>query len=142
MLERHLTIGVGHADDGLIEPVIVEEVASNPHARQRDARLVLHCQRGLRMGEPLIAKGRALPRHLDIGHLDAIVGAWLSRNQFHQALAGLADDHPGQDLPARVHRTDGREDASGISRRNERGEALQETVRTGGDLPSRSEPWR
>ena len=133
MLERHLAIGVGHADDGLIEPVIVEEVAGNPHARQRDARLVLHCQRGLHSDGPLIAKGRALPRHLDIGHLDAIAGARLSRNQFHQALAGLADNHPGQDLPARVHRSDASEDASGIGRRNESSEVLQETVRTGGD---------
>ncbi len=39
MLERHLTIGVRLADDGLVEPVIVEEVAGNPHARQRDALL-------------------------------------------------------------------------------------------------------
>ena len=61
MLERHLAIGVRLADDGLIEPVIVEEVAGNPHARQRDARFVLHCQLGLRLGGPLIAKGRALP---------------------------------------------------------------------------------
>ena len=45
----------------------------------------------------------------------------------------MADDHPGQDLPARVHRSDGSEDASGIGRRNESSEALQETVRTGRD---------
>ena len=105
----------------------------NPHARQRDARLVLHGQLGLRLGGPLIAKGRALSLHLDIGHLDAIVGAGLTRNQFHQALAGLADDHPGQDLSARVHLPDGSEDASGIGRRNESSEALQETARTGRD---------
>ena len=79
MLERHLAIGVRLADDGLIEPVIVEEVAGNPHARQRDARLVLHYQLGLRFGGPLIAKARALPLHLDTGHLDAIAGAGLSQ---------------------------------------------------------------
>ena len=133
MLEDHLAIGVGDADDGLIEPVIVEEVAGNHHARQQDARLVLRCHRSLRLDGSLIAKGRALRRHLDIGHLDAIAGARLSRNQFHQALAGLADNHPGQDLSARVHRPDAREDASGIGRRDESSEVLQETARTGGD---------
>ena len=86
MLERHLAIGVGHADDGLIEPVIVEEVTGNPHARQRDAGLVLHCQRGLDLHGPLIAKGRALPRHLDIGHLDAIAGAGLKQTNFTKRL--------------------------------------------------------
>ena len=141
MLERHLAIGVRLADDGLIEPVIVEEVAGNPHARQRDARLALHGQLGLRFGGPLIAKGGALPLHLDRGHLDAIAGAGLARNQFHQALAGLADDHPCQDLPARVHRSDASEGASAIGRRNKSSEALQETARTSRDLPGRSEPW-
>ena len=61
MLERHLAIRVRLADDGLIEPVIVEEVAGNPYPRQRDARFALHCQLGLRFGGPLIAKGRAPP---------------------------------------------------------------------------------
>jgi hypothetical protein len=37
VLERHLAIGVRVDDDGLIEPVIVEEVAGDPHARQRNA---------------------------------------------------------------------------------------------------------
>ena len=41
----------------------------------------------------------------------------------------------GQDLPARVHRSDGSEDASAIGRRNESSEVLQETARTGRDLP-------
>ena len=136
MVEHHLAIGVRLADDGFIEPVIVEEVAGDSYARKPDARLVLHGQLGLRLGVPLIAKARPPSPHLDAGHLDAIAGAGLSRNQFYQALAGLADDHPGQDFPARVHRSDGREDASGISRRNESSEALQETARTGGDLPS------
>jgi hypothetical protein len=135
VLERHLAIGVCLAGDGLIEPVIVEEVAGNPHARERDARFALHHQLGLRLGGPLIAKGRAPPLHLDTGHLDAIAGARLARNQFHQALAGLADNHPGQDLPACVHRSGGSEDASGIGRRNESSEVLQETARTGRDLP-------
>ena len=50
MLEQHLASWSPLADDGLIEPVIVEEVAGNPHARQRDARLVLHGQLGLHFG--------------------------------------------------------------------------------------------
>jgi hypothetical protein len=133
VLEHDLAIGVRLADDRLIEPVIVEEVAGNPHARQRDARLVLHCQLGLRLSGPLIAKGRAPSFHLDIGHLDAIAGAGLTRSQFYQALAGLADDHPGQDLSASVHRSDRSEDASAIGRRNEISEVLQETARTGRD---------
>jgi len=133
VLERHLAAGVRLADDGLIEPIIVEEVAGNPHTRQRDSRLALHYQLGLCLGGPLIAKGWALPLHLDTGHLDAIAGAGLTRNQFHQALAGLTDDHPSQDLSARVHRSDGREGASGVSRRNEISEVLQETGRAGRD---------
>ena len=40
MLERHLAIGVRLADDGLIEPVIVEEVAGDSYARKRDARFL------------------------------------------------------------------------------------------------------
>jgi hypothetical protein len=116
VLERHLAIGVRLADDGLIEPVIVEEVAGDSYARKRDARLVLHYQLDLGFGGPLIATVRAPPLHLDIGHLDAIAGAGLARNQFHQALAGLADDHPGQDLSARVHRSGGSDGASGIGR--------------------------
>ena len=133
MLELHLAIGVRLADDGLIEPVIVEEVAGNPHARQRDARFALHCQLGLRFDGPLIAKGGGPPLHLDICYLDAIAGTGLARNQFHQALTGLADDHPGQDLSARVHRSDGSEDAPGVGRRNKSSEILQETARTGRD---------
>ena len=58
MLERHLAIGVRLADDGLIEPVIVEEVAGNPYARERDARFVLHYQLGLCLVGPLIATVR------------------------------------------------------------------------------------
>ena len=86
------------ADDGLIEPVIVEEVAGNPYARERNARFVLHYQLGLCLVGPLIATVReGLSLHLDTGHLDAIAGAGLTRNQFHQP-SGLADDHPGQDL--------------------------------------------
>ncbi len=133
MLERHLAIGVRLADDGFIEPVIVEKVACNPHARERNARLVLHYQLGLGLGGPLITTVRALPFHLNIGHLDAIADARLRRNQFHQALAGLADDHPGQDLSARIHRSDGSEGASGIGRRNQISEVLQEAARAGRD---------
>ena len=61
MIEHHLAIGVRLADDGFIEPVIVEEVAGDSYARKRDARLVLHGQLGLRLGVPLIAKARPLP---------------------------------------------------------------------------------
>ena len=61
MLERHLATGVRLADDGLIEPVIVEEVAGNPHARQREARFVLHDQLGLCLGDPSSQKPGPFP---------------------------------------------------------------------------------
>ena len=58
MLERCLTVGISLTDDGLIEPVIVEEVACNPHPRERNARFVLHYQLGLCLVGPLIATVR------------------------------------------------------------------------------------
>lgn len=81
MLERYLAIGVSLADDGLVEPVIVEEVAGNPHGRQRDACFALHGQLGLRLGRPLIAKGRApSPLWILVTRMQLLIQGWPGTN--------------------------------------------------------------